>query len=64
MEEAAMYAKKNGFAFIETSALDSSNVENAFMSIIKEIYKLTVVEEEQEAPENTQQFRQLNSYRL
>ena len=27
-------------AFIETSALDSSNVEQAFMGIIKEIYWL------------------------
>jgi hypothetical protein len=27
-----------GIAFIETSALDSTNVEKAFMNVIKEIY--------------------------
>ena len=27
-----------GLAFIETSALDSTNVEKAFMNVIKEIY--------------------------
>lgn len=31
-----------GIGFIETSALDASNVENAFMGIIKEIYHLTL----------------------
>jgi hypothetical protein len=27
-----------GIAFIETSALDSTNVERAFMNVIKEIF--------------------------
>jgi hypothetical protein len=31
-----------GIAFMETSALDSTNVEKAFMGIIKEIYHLTL----------------------
>jgi hypothetical protein len=34
--------KKIGIGFIETSALDSTNVEKAFMGIIKEIYHLTL----------------------
>ena len=33
-EDAAAFAEKNGLAFIETSALDSSNVEIAFQRII------------------------------
>ena len=28
-----------GLAFIETSALDATNVEKSFMSVITEIYK-------------------------
>lgn len=31
-----------GIGFIETSALDSSNVEKAFMGLIKEIYHLNL----------------------
>ncbi len=33
-EEAQEYAEKHGMAFIETSALDSSNVEQAFLQVI------------------------------
>jgi len=33
------YARKNGLAFIETSALDSTGVETAFQRILQEIYK-------------------------
>lgn len=32
--------EKNGLSFIETSALDASNVEQAFELILKERYKL------------------------
>ena len=35
---AATYAKSKDMAFIETSALDSTNVENAFQTIVKQIY--------------------------
>ncbi|TDL20198.1 ras-domain-containing protein [Rickenella mellea] len=35
-EEAQGFASENGFSFIETSALDASNVENAFKSILTE----------------------------
>ncbi|XP_078526324.1 ras-related protein Rab-25 isoform X1 [Lissotriton helveticus] len=38
-EEAKMYADNNGLLFIETSALDSTNVELAFETILTDIYK-------------------------
>ena len=37
-EEAKAFSEKHGLSFIETSALDSSNVELAFQNIITEIY--------------------------
>merc|ERR1712003_40238 len=39
-EEAKSYAEKNSLSFIETSALDSTNVETAFHNILTEIYKI------------------------
>lgn len=33
-EEAKAFAQENGLSFIETSALDASNVENAFQNIL------------------------------
>lgn len=39
-EEAKAFAAKNGLSFIETSALDSSNVELAFQKILTEIYRI------------------------
>jgi GTPase SAR1 family protein len=33
------FARKNGLAFIETSALDATGVEIAFQRILQEIYK-------------------------
>ncbi|KAI6208575.1 hypothetical protein M3Y96_00129600 [Aphelenchoides besseyi] len=38
-EEAMAYAEKYQVSFIETSALDSTNVEKAFTNILTEIYK-------------------------
>lgn len=38
-EEAAAFAEKNGFLFIETSALDSTNVESAFKDLLTEVYR-------------------------
>merc|ERR1711981_1408468 len=38
-EAAKEYAEKNGLSFIETSALDSTNVELAFTRILTEIYR-------------------------
>lgn len=39
-EEAKAFAAENGLSFIETSALDSSNVELAFQKILTEIYRI------------------------
>ncbi|XP_068964608.1 ras-related protein Rab-25 isoform X1 [Petaurus breviceps papuanus] len=37
-DEARMFAENNGLLFIETSALDSTNVELAFETVLKEIF--------------------------
>lgn len=34
MDEAKLFAERNGLSFIETSALDSTNVETAFQNIL------------------------------
>ena len=34
-----VFARKNGLAFIETSALDATGVNTAFQRILQEIYK-------------------------
>jgi len=39
-EEAKAFAAENGLSFIETSALDASNVESAFQNILTEIYRI------------------------
>lgn len=39
-DEARAYAEKEQLAFIETSALDSTNVDEAFRQILREIYIL------------------------
>merc|ERR1711887_240058 len=39
-EEAKAFAEKNNLSFIETSALDSTNVETAFHNILTEIYRI------------------------
>lgn len=39
-EEAKQFATDNGLLFIETSALDATNVELAFQKILTEIYKV------------------------
>jgi len=39
-EEAKAFASENGLSFIETSALDASNVESAFQHILTEIYRV------------------------
>ena len=40
-EEAKEYAQKNGLLYMETSALDGNNVEDAFQEIIASIYRTT-----------------------
>eukprot|EP01087_Luapelamoeba_hula_P001595 TRINITY_DN112_c0_g1_i1.p1 TRINITY_DN112_c0_g1~~TRINITY_DN112_c0_g1_i1.p1 ORF type:complete len:216 (-),score=39.37 TRINITY_DN112_c0_g1_i1:67-714(-) len=42
-DQAAQFAEKHGLSFIETSALDSSNVELAFQRILTEIYHIIAV---------------------
>lgn len=39
-EEAKQFASENGLSFIETSALDASNVELAFQNILTDIYRI------------------------
>ncbi|CAO1615036.1 unnamed protein product [Jaminaea pallidilutea] len=39
-EEAKSFAAENNLSFIETSALDASNVEQAFQNILTEIYRI------------------------
>ncbi|KAI8615849.1 ras-related protein RABA2b [Chytriomyces sp. MP71] len=39
-EEAQTFADLNGFIYLETSALDASNVDNAFNTMSSEIYKV------------------------
>lgn len=41
-ETAKEFAEKNSLSFIETSALESTNVELAFQNILTEIYRQTV----------------------
>jgi len=42
-DQAAAFAEKHGLSFIETSALDSTNVELAFQRILTEIYHIVAV---------------------
>lgn len=37
-DEARSFAERNGLSFIETSALDSTNVETAFQNILTGIH--------------------------
>lgn len=39
-DEARSFAERNGISFIETSALDSSNVEQAFIQILTSIHRI------------------------
>jgi small GTP-binding protein len=39
-QEAKEYAEKNNISFMETSALDSTNVELSFQTILTEIYQI------------------------
>ncbi|XP_042295444.1 ras-related protein Rab-25 [Sceloporus undulatus] len=48
-EEAKMYAENNGLLFVETSALDSTNVELAFETILRDIFN-KVQKQKQRSP--------------
>ncbi|KAI8021533.1 Ras-related protein RABA2a [Camellia lanceoleosa] len=39
-EDAQAFAEKEGLSFIETSALEATNVEKAFQTILSEIYRI------------------------
>ncbi|XP_040267989.1 ras-related protein Rab-25 [Bufo bufo] len=52
-EEAKMYADSNGLLFMETSALDSTNVELAFETILRDIYTRVLKSKGGEPKENT-----------
>lgn len=39
-EDAQSYAEKEGLSFLETSALEATNVEKAFQTILSEIYRI------------------------
>ncbi|KAG9451476.1 hypothetical protein H6P81_011441 [Aristolochia fimbriata] len=39
-EDAKEFAQKEGLFFLETSALESTNVENAFMTVLTEIFNI------------------------
>ncbi|KAF8364537.1 hypothetical protein HHK36_033492 [Tetracentron sinense] len=39
-EDAQSYAEKEGLSFIETSALEATNVEKSFQTILAEIYRI------------------------
>ncbi|KAH7440305.1 hypothetical protein KP509_04G100600 [Ceratopteris richardii] len=61
MEEAKQYAEKEGLFFLETSALDATNVDNAFVTILTEIYKrsckrITINKEESKGDERSPSF--------
>ncbi|XP_005280758.1 ras-related protein Rab-25 [Terrapene carolina triunguis] len=50
-EEAKMFAENNGLLFIETSALDSTNVEQAFETILRDIFS-KVQKQQQRSPQD------------
>lgn len=39
-DQAREYAEKEGLSFLETSAMESTNVETAFYTVLSEIYKI------------------------
>ena len=50
-EEAQAFADKNELIFIETSALESTNVEDAFKSIVNEIFQLVHTNRQNDSPD-------------
>eukprot|EP00922_Rhytidocystis_sp_ex-Travisia-forbesii_P009012 GHVS01013146.1.p1 GENE.GHVS01013146.1~~GHVS01013146.1.p1 ORF type:complete len:225 (+),score=33.91 GHVS01013146.1:124-798(+) len=54
-DEAKAYSGKEELAFIETSALDSTNVESAFHQILNEIYLLRLQAPKDQAGQSTPQ---------
>ncbi|KAL8184312.1 UNVERIFIED_CONTAM: Ras- protein Rab-25 [Gekko kuhli] len=52
-EEAKMYAENNGLLFVETSALDSTNVELAFETVLKDIFNKVQKQKQKSPLDNT-----------
>lgn len=52
-DEAKAFAERNNLSFIETSALDSTNVETAFQNILTDIYKIVSQHNESSPSGNT-----------
>jgi len=50
-EEAKAFAAENDLSFIETSALDASNVESAFQTILADIYRIVSSKSLEQSPE-------------
>ncbi|VVC25542.1 Hypothetical protein CINCED_3A010587 [Cinara cedri] len=50
-DEARAFAEVNNLSFIETSALDSTNVETAFENILTEIYNIVSQKQMRDPPE-------------
>ena len=50
-EEAKLFAEKNELFFIETSALDSTNVEESFQSIVRQIFNRVHVQQQSDSPD-------------
>nr|XP_033779553.1 ras-related protein Rab-25 [Geotrypetes seraphini] len=59
-EEAKMYAENSGLLFIETSALDATNVELAFETVLAEIFKKVSKNKPGQAKSNTVSLGQEN----
>lgn len=62
-EDAQSYAEKEGLSFIETSALEATNVEKAFQVILSEIYRIISkksVSNEQPTPANIKEGKTID----
>jgi len=51
-DEAKAFAEHNHLSFIETSALDSTNVEPAFQNILTEIYRIVSQKQIRDNPDD------------
>jgi small GTP-binding protein len=49
-ETADRFARENGLSFLETSALDSTNVEKAFQWLVKSIFDVVVSQQDTNVP--------------
>ena len=52
-DQAKAFAEENGISFLEASALNSTNVEAAFLQILSEIYRKKAAKVEESAAAST-----------